>query len=419
VGKKKGAKPKLTRKRTFVQGKTHLDMTNLEVMPRTANVVHRVKLNEDAPPIDGSPDVFFKAHDDAQAPSQYAVASTRLARALDMRSVISHNAFARVNGTSGIVSGSVPGVQLVTNRIEQEEHAPSPASKKEIASWAKQRQLEERGGKFYSKSGETYQWIDFRDPKIQKGMSDLQLFDAITGQNDRHGGNVFVDPASGRVTGIDDDKSFGSGMAVDEQALPYGFKYVGLPELVDEETAEKVLAVNPDDLREELAAAQDDTETLTVKEIDDAVRRLENVQQHLRLLKSTDQLVRNWDDATYQRSYDDPEGSYVGRSARDLERAITLSARGTDFMVANAPPPPPPAGMPGLPPPPPPILQNVPPIPQNLPPQRPRGTVAPPMVIVPQPVPNVPQPVPIVPAAATNAAIARQQTQWIRVVPRT
>ena len=39
---------------------------------------------------------------------------------------------------------------------------------------------------------------------------DLQLIDALTGQVDRHGGNIFVDPKTGKVTGIDNDAAFGA-----------------------------------------------------------------------------------------------------------------------------------------------------------------------------------------------------------------
>jgi hypothetical protein len=242
VGKKKrDAKTKTrARRATFVRGKEHLNMATLTVMPKTLNVVHRAALNPNPPTEEGgewgSTDVFFKPHHDEDAVSQYAVASTRLARFLGMPDVIARNAFARVKGSPGVVSGAVPGSPLVKHKHDREQKPPKNASRQQIAAWVKHNQLEERGGKYYAMSQEIYEWIDFRSPRIQKGLSDLQLFDAITGQLDRHGGNIFIDPQTGQVSGIDDDKSFGEGMSVANQGNTGG-KYAGLPALVDEETA--------------------------------------------------------------------------------------------------------------------------------------------------------------------------------------
>jgi hypothetical protein len=363
VGKNKGkAKTKgRTRKATFVQGKKHLDLDDLTVMPKSANVVHRTELNADAPHVDLGTTVFYKQHNDDEAPSQYAVASTRLANFLKIPEIISHNSFARVTGSPGIVSWGVPGSPLMTSKYDREVVWPEGTSKKDMQSIAKQQAYDERDGKYYKLSQQTFQWVDFKRPEIQKGLSDLQLFDAITGQTDRHGGNIFLDPATGKVSGIDDDRSFGRGILVSAQANPSGH-YTGLPDLVDKGTAEKILAVKPDDLREQLEAAQDDTETLTDEEIDEAVKRLVNVQTYLGLLDATDQLVTNWDDATYEKARRAPQTSYLGRSARNLDEAVQMSARDPDIVVLNAPPPPdptpPPGGMPGLPPPPAPLRRR-------------------------------------------------------------
>jgi hypothetical protein len=361
--KKRDAKTKTrARKATFVRGKEHLDMTTLTVMPKTLNVVRRVALNTTtAPTVEGgawdNTDVFFKAHDDEDAASQYAVASTRLARFLGMPKVIARNAFARVKGSSGVVSGAVDGSPLVTHKHDRELKPPKNASRQQLAAWVKHNQLEERGGKYYAISKEIYEWVDFKNPRIQKGMSDLQLFDAITGQIDRHGGNIFIDPQTGQVSGIDDDKSFGEGMSVANQGNTGG-KYAGLPALVDEETANRILDLDPGELPAELFAREDDSEVLTDKEIEDAMLRLARVQKHLRTLKANGALVgqngTSWNDATYQQALQDPTSSYLGRSAKDLEDAVRKSARDPDFVVVGAPPsdepPPPPITMPQPPP---------------------------------------------------------------------
>jgi hypothetical protein len=381
VGKKKrDAKTKTrARRATFVRGKEHLNMATLTVMPKTLNVVHRAALNPNPPTEEGgewgSTDVFFKPHHDEDAVSQYAVASTRLARFLGMPDVIARNAFARVKGSPGVVSGAVPGSPLVKHKHDREQKPPKNASRQQIAAWVKHNQLEERGGKYYAMSQEIYEWIDFRSPRIQKGLSDLQLFDAITGQLDRHGGNIFIDPQTGQVSGIDDDKSFGEGMSVANQGNTGG-KYAGLPALVDEETANKILDLDPGELPAELFARENDSEVLTDKEVEDAMLRLARVQKHLRTLKANGDLVTSWDDTTYQQAYQDPNGSYLGRSARDLERAVQLSARDPDFVVVGAPPPPP-ITMPQPPP-------DMPPLPR-LPWQRPTVPVRVPPIMLPQP----------------------------------
>jgi hypothetical protein len=425
VGKKKAASTKTrTRTATFVHGKTHVDLTTVSVMPRTANVVHRVKLNDAAPAMDGSPDVFFKAHDDHDAPSQYAVASTRMARVVGMRNIVSHNAFAKVNKAEGIVSGSVPGRPLFSNIKNTEVKPRKDKTKAEVAEWVHDNQLDEREGKYYIKSGESYQWVNYRDPRIQKGLADLQLFDALTGQMDRHGGNIFVDPTTGQVTGIDDDISFGRGVAPGEIAEPSGFKYPGLPDLVDSDTAQRILDAKPEDLRAQLEAAIDDTEELTDKEIDDAVQRLVNVQGYLRILQATDQLVDTWDDTTYDRARQAGEKSYLAREATKLEGAMVKAATDPDFVILDAPPthqPPPPPAPPLRPrlqpvisgqnpqnvPAPLAIPQNMPvlpAIPQNNPPPPPNQQPPIPLpTFVPGGVPNNPPPV-----NPTRAAVARQ-----------
>jgi hypothetical protein len=295
--------------------------------------------------------------------SQYAVASTRLARFLGMPEVIARNAFARVKGSSGVVSGAVPGSPLVKHKHDREMKPPKNASRQQIAAWVKHNQLEERGGKYYAMSQEIYEWIDFSDPRIQKGMSDLQLFDAITGQLDRHGGNIFIDPQTGQVSGIDDDKSFGEGMLVANQGNTGG-KYAGLPALVDKDTAERILALDPTNLPEELLWRVNDSEELTEQEIEDAVRRFVGVQLHVRQLQKNGALIgqnnTSWNDATYQQALQDPTSSYLGRSAKDLDDAIRKAANDPDFVVLNAPPPQPPQ--------PPPTATTMPQPPQVMPP---------------------------------------------------
>jgi hypothetical protein len=433
VGKNKhdGKTKKRTRTATFIRGKRHLDLAALAVMPRTANVVHRAALNQNAPFVRGAPTVYFKPHDDEQAPSQYAVASTRLARFLKMPNVIAHNAFARVKGSPGVVSGEVPGAPFVKHKKDAE--LPSPpknASKKELAEWMRHFQAEERDGKYYTMSGEIYRWINFRDPRIQKGLFDLQLFDAISGQDDRHGANIYIDPQTGQVSGIDDDWSFGKGVPVAKQGEP-GTKYVGLPALVDEGTAEQILALDPQDLREELLARVNDSKELSDKEIDDARLRLEGVQDHLRKLKAQGLLVKTWDDATYQQAIQNPRNSYLGRGVADLERATRgAAANDPTYEVVNMPPTLPPA-LPPIPTATTTTTTSTTQPPPSLTPQPPPPTMPPLGTLPPQPSTSTPSPRPTSPpappttplgpptpsrAAAIRLAATRRPRKWVRAV---
>lgn len=133
---------------------------------------------------------------------------------LGMPSVIAHNAFAKIQSADGVVTG----VPLKTAEHDTEIEVPGHYRADDIPGWVQFRQLVERDGKYYERSAFVFQPIDFADPRVKKGMSDLQLFDAVSGQVDRHGSNIFVDPATGAVTGIDDDWSFGAGQPANDVA---------------------------------------------------------------------------------------------------------------------------------------------------------------------------------------------------------
>jgi hypothetical protein len=367
--KRKAKTKTLTRKATFVRGR-HLVIDKAGAPVRTLNVVQRAVLNPKPPTEEGgkwgSSTVFFKPHDDEDAASQYAVASTRLARFLGMPNLIARNAFAKVKNVLGVVSGAVPGSPLASREKNKEVPVPEGYDQQDIRTWVRAGQREERNGKYYETSKEIHQWVNFKDPRIQKGMSDLQLFDAIAGQTDRHGGNIFVDPKTGTVSGIDDDKSFGKGRPAGAQADPgTGDQqhYRGLPALVDEDTAERILALDPTKLPDVLLSRVNDSRVLTDQEIDDAMRRFRGVRQYLRQLKRDGALVGqnrypSWNDATYDQALQDSTHSYLGDQAKELERVIRLAANDPEFEIVDMPPsqalpPPPPVA---APPPPPPLV---------------------------------------------------------------
>lgn len=168
---------------------------------------------------------------------------------------------------------------------------------------------------------------DLSKPETQKGLSDLQLFDALTGQRDRHAGNIYVHPVTGKVTGIDEDLSLSAGvkpMVRTEQRLrQYGegafrkgmqdpdtaaegeLKYLGLPSLVDKSTAKKFLELTPQKLQAHLTLNNE--HPLSAEDMQKAQDRLGMVQEHLTRLRTDNQLVTRWDDTTYGRARDEPD----------------------------------------------------------------------------------------------------------------
>lgn len=315
------------RKNTFVADKdVHPNALTTKILG-SLNPVTRTDLS-DATQIKGGPTVYFKPGYTAK----YAVASTRLARALDMETVISHNAFAHMNNEDGAVSGQVLGVPVRSVEHDTETHIPDEYNSnakrggdptpEEIQNWLDSvgASVIQKDGKYFEVSGYVQNPIEYTDPRIQKGMSDLQIFDAITGQIDRHGGNIYIDPATGKVTGIDDDSSM--------KDLPWGVgrpyqKYPGLPPLVDRTTAQKVLALRPEDIPNILAAQRNDLGELSEMEIQAAEKRLRDVQAYLRTLQGTPGIVDTWDGGTFASLMAQPDKTYLGRAQTDLQGALT------------------------------------------------------------------------------------------------
>ncbi|MGV3659176.1 MAG: hypothetical protein ACO1TE_03305 [Prosthecobacter sp.] len=148
--------------------------------------------------------------------------------------------------------------------------------------------------------------VDLADSAIQRGLSDLEAVDYITGQIDRHCGNILIDPATKKVTGIDNDMAFPeisreklfankgefTGKAVD-----------GMPRQMHQDTAQKILSLNPEVLRATLAQMDtpDSVSRLSREAIQSACGRLVQLQNEL---KKPDggaiKVVEEFNDDTYQ-----------------------------------------------------------------------------------------------------------------------
>jgi hypothetical protein len=108
--------------------------------------------------------------------------------------------------------------------------------------------------------------LAFQSPEVRRGLMDLQLIDFITGEVDRHHGNIFISP-EGHVQGIDNDLSFG------HKAQPGHGYNKGVPQYIDMRTAKKILAMP----KEQLVKLFDGL--LTRSEITGAMQRLEHLQE--------------------------------------------------------------------------------------------------------------------------------------------
>jgi len=94
---------------------------------------------------------------------------------------------------------------------------------------------------------------DIRLPEVRRQLTLLQLQDGIAGQADRNTGNVLVDvdDARGvRVTGIDNDQSWGNNTSA-ETLIRYskGYKGVGWPRVIDRDQFAAVRSLTEKDLR--------------------------------------------------------------------------------------------------------------------------------------------------------------------------
>ncbi|MFI0348172.1 MAG: hypothetical protein ACH346_05320 [Chthoniobacterales bacterium] len=174
--------------------------------------------------------------------------------------------------------------------------------------------------------------IDFSNPKLQQSMADAQIIDFLTGQLDRHAGNFLfkrTDPYSRDwvVYLIDNDLSF-----------PYKFHNISdlnnargvvlkkLPRLIDQQTAEKVLALSSENIKEILQATG-----LTEEEISATQDRLLELQYHIREIQNRNipdgKIVTTWDNVTFdllKQTVNEKHDNYISRSIEDRDEALKI-----------------------------------------------------------------------------------------------
>jgi len=170
------------------------------------------------------------------------VASSRVAEFLGAGDVIAHSELAEVKDASG---------KTVTGMLMQQAQGREGMEIKKELVYARQKEGFELG--IPSNDVEFGKIPAGRSTgSLQKSMSTLQVMDFITGQEDRHAGNYFVQQnAEGKftgVTGIDNDFAFGAGTKSQNHArkvIQDGRLYI--PHM-DKQLAERVLQLTRDQI---------------------------------------------------------------------------------------------------------------------------------------------------------------------------
>lgn len=200
--------------------------------------------------------------------------------------------------------------------------------------------------------------IDYSDPEIQKGLSDLEVQDYITGQIDRHAGNIFIDPTTKTVRGIDNDLAFPT---IDREVMLQdgllAAKAVrGMPQFMHEDTASKIEALSPAELRTSLEnlPIPPGTPGLEPAAIDGAVKRLEKLQAEIKNMRIQGRVVAEFNNQTFLEAQAEqvrqtkpdlglgdvgnagvPRTSYVGTAVMTQARTLALnqSAKSVDHRT--------------------------------------------------------------------------------------
>lgn len=245
-----------------------------------------------------------------------SVASSRLDQALGI-DVLSEEKFGKVGGKKGVVSALADGKQLAKtawSEVSKSDYTEAYAPMGDA--WAKK-----EGDKYYKFDGSSTADVDLSRPETQKGFSDLAVMDYLSGQVDRHAGNVFVDEKSGKVTGIDNDLAFGN---KDYETNRGKSGLSEMPDLIDSGTADKLLKMTPQEFEATLKGKKGDYGKLSQDEIDEAKKRFAMMQAKCAIMKKSGGLVDTWDDSTFAKSE---------AKADDISKITLQTAQGNDYLA--------------------------------------------------------------------------------------
>lgn len=184
--------------------------------------------------------------------------------------------------------------------------------------------------------------LEFENANTQKSFSTLQLFDAFVGQVDRHGGNIFVDPKTGKAYGIDPDLAFPKGHNEEGEEKKYddttalkdqftrkedGVLVFNM-ELIDIEDAAKFQSISREEVESIIRGRDSDPEKLDDKDaIAYTLERFDAIIRKIKDLETNGDLINVWNDKTYKRALQEGNKgggkytNYIARSVGEFEDA--------------------------------------------------------------------------------------------------
>ena len=265
-------------------------------------------LTQGDPPNDTTVNLGFQDRDGGLSthPNLIArqVVSSRLARELGL-DCIAHEVFsADADGRVAGITAKAAGTQVRRNLGRQTLIGADGRPRTDVVMEFARFNLEEKGA-------------------LQKALSDLQMIDALTGQMDRHLGNIFIDEDGDppTVTGIDNDMAFAIDGPVTFTNNTLGsFVQVGFEprtetagekrhwkfdqEQIDAGTAARFMAMTDADLEMILSGRDSDPERLGDAEIGYAKTRLAMIKTRIRELmnKVPSGLITEWGPDTMKQA---------------------------------------------------------------------------------------------------------------------
>jgi hypothetical protein len=292
----------------------------------SANDVYKARYKKEIAD-SGTKEGFWKASEGNE--SAKAMASSRLDQALGTN-MLSRDVEAKHKGQLGITSAKVEGEAMSENKYTDltDQYIEGFGSYEESVKQIKEMGMEgmhtfdDEGQTISKLTGSELLDVDLKNPEVQRGMANLEVLDYLTGQEDRHEGNIFVDPQTGKVSGIDNDMSFGGDMTAEKfQELGdnnINLKVQGLPSQIDADLGMRILVMEESEFLQILEGNKKDRAHLTEEEKESAVDRFRHLKVHVDNLYMNDGFIWQWNDDTYDEAVESGKG-YLARAVRDRE----------------------------------------------------------------------------------------------------
>jgi hypothetical protein len=322
----------------------------------TANEVYKTSYKQ-GKGFGGNNDTGYFKEDTDMTVSKYAVGASSLAQGMGLGGLIPETKFGHHNITGsdgkkrknvkGAVSaganGDALGEDVWDTEMTQSVQAMRDAGlgEQEINDTFSN-MYKKKGDRWFANSGVEVNEIDLKNPDTQKGLNQLQWFDSLIGNVDRHKCNILVDD-NGKVSGIDNDLAFGAGQqakndtggANENFAKGQDEKYLGLPEMIDQDTANKLLALDQKQIKKLLnPKGSKKKDKFNKDELQQTYDRLAEIQAKVQQMQQDGKIVQQWDDTTYQSQVNEDltgrktqfnknpvAGSYLQRHHKDMAGA--------------------------------------------------------------------------------------------------